>query len=481
MTHFYPAFLDLRGRRAVVVGGGAVAEQKVTGLLDAGARVTVVGPIVSPRLAKLAIAGSIALASRPYRPGDLAGAFLAIAATDDRAVNRAVWAEAESRGVLLNAVDDPAHCSFIAPAIHRAGDVAIAVSTAGKSPALAVRLRERIGRLVGPEYGTLLGLLGEVRAELARRVPDAPARTRLWYRIVDSDAIEFVRRGDLAGARRSIADLVQAGEGDAAAPTAANTQPGGIVYLVGAGPGAPGLITRRGLELLRSADVVVYDRLVHPDLLAEAPPRAERIFVGKRAGTGAHATAQREINALLVAAARAGRSVVRLKGGDPFVFGRGAEECEALRAAGVPHEVVPGVTSAIAAPAAAGIPVTDRRYASAFAVVAGHECGEASDLDWTALARLPALVFLMGLRALPDITARLIAHGMPGETPAAVVASATLPNQRTVTATLEMMAERVAEVGLEPPATLVVGAIVGLATPVEHSHGELACPSLEGM
>ncbi|OLC89074.1 MAG: precorrin-2 dehydrogenase, partial [Gemmatimonadetes bacterium 13_1_40CM_3_66_12] len=159
MTHFYPAFLDLRGRRAVVVGGGAVAEQKVTGLLDAGARVTVVGPIVSPLLAKLAIAGSITLAPRPYRPGDLAGAFLAIAATDDRAVNRAVWAEAEARGVLLNAVDDPPHCSFIAPAIHRAGDVAIAVSTAGKSPALAVRLRERIGRLVGPEYGTLLGLL----------------------------------------------------------------------------------------------------------------------------------------------------------------------------------------------------------------------------------------------------------------------------------------------------------------------------------
>ena len=481
MTHFYPAFLDLRGRQAVVVGGGAVAEQKVNGLLEAGARVTVVSPAVSRRLAQLAIAGSITLARRPYRSGDLAGAFLAIAATDDRAVNGAVWAEAEARGVLLNAVDDPPHCSFIAPAIHRQGDVAVAVSTAGKSPALAARLRERIGKLIGPEYGTLLELLGELRAELARRVPDAPVRTRLWYRIVDSDAIAFVRRGDLAGARRRIGELVQAVEGDGAAPTAANTEPGGIVYLVGAGPGDPGLITRRGLDLLRSADVVVYDRLVHPDLLAEAAPWAARVFVGKRAGTGGHATAQQEINALLVASARAGRRVVRLKGGDPFVFGRGAEECEALRAAGVPHEVVPGVTSAIAAPAAAGIPVTDRRYASAFAVVAGHECGEASDLDWAALARLPALVFLMGLRALPDITARLIAHGMPAETPAAVIASATLPNQRTVAATLGTLAERVAEVGLEPPATLVVGAIVALTTLVERSHVELACPSLEAM
>src|SRR3989454_2220775 len=273
MTHFYPAFLDLRGRQAVVVGGGAVAEQKVNGLLEAGARVTVVSPAVSRRLAQLAIAGSIALARRPYRSGDLAGAFLAIAATDDRAVNGAVWAEAEARGVLLNAVDDPPHCSFIAPAIHRQGDVAIAVSTAGKSPALAVRLRERIGGLIGPEYGTLLELLGELRAELARRVPDARARTRLWYRIVDSDVIALVRRGEVAGARRRIDRLVEAAEEP-------ETRGAGIVYIVGAGPGDPGLITRRGLERLRAAEVVVYDRLVDPGLVAEGAPRAERVLRG---------------------------------------------------------------------------------------------------------------------------------------------------------------------------------------------------------
>ena len=467
MTHFYPAFLDLRGRRAVVIGGGAIAEQKVMGLLDAGARVTVISPSVSRRLDDLEVAGRVTIARRPYRPGDLAGAFLAIAATDDRAANRAVWVEAEARGVLLNAVDDLPHCSFIAPAIHRQGDVTVAVSTAGKSPALAVRLRERIGRLIGPEYATLLELLGELRAELAQRVPDARIRTRLWYRIVDSDAIESVRRGDVAGARRRIEQLVQAAAGRRNGRTARPTRGAGIVSIVGAGPGDPGLITRRGLERLRAAEVVVYDRLVHPDLLEEAPPWAERIFVGKRPGSEGHSLPQEQINTLLIETARSGRVVVRLKGGDPFVFGRGAEECEALRAAGVPYEVVPGVTSAIAAPAAAGIPVTHRHHASAFAVVAGHECEEASDLDWNALARLPALVFLMGLRALPQITARLIAHGMPEETPAAVIASATLPEQRTVTGTLATLAERAEVAGLEPPATLVVGKVMASAPVAE--------------
>jgi len=467
MTQFYPAFLDLRGRRAVVIGGGAIAEQKVVGLLDAGARVTVISPGVSRRLEDLAAAGTVTIERRPYRPGDLAGAFLAIAATDDRAANRAVWVEAEARGVLLNAVDDLPHCSFIAPAIHRQGDVAIAVSTAGKSPALAVRLRERIGRLVGPEYATLLALLGELRAELAQRVPDARARTRLWYSIVDSDAIEFVRRGDVAGARRHIGRLVAAaGEPETRGP--------GIVYIVGAGPGDPGLITRRGLQRLRGAEVVIYDRLVHPDLLEEAPPWAERIFVGKRPGSEGHGLPQEQINALLIETARSGRVVVRLKGGDPFVFGRGAEECEALWGAGVPYEVVPGVTSAIAAPGAAGIPVTHRRYASAFAVVAGHECDAASDLDWDALARLPALVFLMGLRALPEITTRLIAHGMSQQTPAAVIASATLPQQRTVIGTLATLAERAGAAGLEPPATLVVGDVVATAAAEQASRLEAA-------
>ena len=470
MSALYPVFLDLRGRRAVVIGGGAVAEQKVHGLIAAGAHVTLVSPETTPPLADLARRGAIEIRRRPYRPGDLAGAWLALAASDDRAVNEAAWAEAERVGVPLNAVDDLEHCSFIAPAIHREGDITVAVSTGGKSPALAVRLRQRIARLVGRAEARLCALLGELRPELAGRVPDARARTALWYEIVDSDVIEFVRRGDIEGARGRIEELL--------GPHPLSPSPfgrGGTVYLVGAGPGDPGLITAQGLELLRSAEVVVYDRLVSPALVAAAPASAERVFVGKHPHeTG---TRQQDINALLVDRARRGRTVIRLKGGDPFVFGRGAEECEALRAAGVPVQVIPGVTSATAVPAAAGIPVTHRRVASAFAVVAGHECDGRSDLDWEALARLPTLVVLMGLSALPDIVARLRAQGMAPDTPAAVIASGTLPEQRSVVGTLDDIADLVARAGLEPPATVVIGEVVrvgvGVGVGLTHPVAEL--------
>src|SRR6266568_3309904 len=281
---FYPVFLHLQGRRGVVVGGGAVAEQKVVGLLEAGARVTVVSPDLTWKLEDLAATGAIELRRRGYHRGDLEGAFLAIAATDDRSVNADVWAEAEQRGILLNAVDDLPHCSFIAPAVHRAGDIAVAISTAGKSPALAAR------------------------------VPDHKVRTRLWYQIVDSDAVEYVRRGDLAGARRRIEELVV----NAVSGQASEAPPRGMVYLVGAGPGDPGLVTVRGLDVLRSADVVVYDRLVNPALVERAAPWAERVFVGKRAE--GHSVEQEKTNDFLIAAARRGQVVVRLKGGDPFVF-----------------------------------------------------------------------------------------------------------------------------------------------------------------
>ncbi|HXQ30241.1 MAG TPA: siroheme synthase CysG [Gemmatimonadales bacterium] len=451
---FYPVFLNLRGRRAVVIGGGAIAEQKVGGLLEAGAQVVVVSPELTWKLEDLAATGAIALERRAYRPGDLARAFVAIAATDDRSVNALVWEEAEDRGVLLNAVDDLPHCSFIAPAVHRVGDIAVAVSTGGKSPALAVRLRERIATLIGAEHAQFLEILGALRPEVAARVPDTRARTRLWYEIVDSDAVEAVRRGDVATARRRIEELVAATAG---APRTGTPVPG-MVYLVGAGPGDPGLLTVRGVSLLRTADVVVYDRLVHPDTLKWAAPWAERVFVGKRAA--GPSVNQERTNELLIERALAGHVVVRLKGGDPFVFGRGAEESEALGRAGITVQVVPGVSAAIAAPAAAGIPVTHRRVASAFAVAAGHECAGDSDLDWEALARIPTVVFLMGLRGLPRITGELLAHGARPETPAAVIANATLPNQQQVVGTLATIAALAAAAGLEPPATLVVGEVV---------------------
>jgi uroporphyrin-III C-methyltransferase len=234
----------------------------------------------------------------------------------------------------------------------------------------------------------------------------------------------------------------------------------GIVYLVGAGPGDPGLITVRGREVLRASEVVVYDRLVNPALLAEAPASAERVPVGKH--PGGHSTRQEAINAVLIDRGRAGLTVTRLKGGDPFVFGRGGEECEALRAAGVRCEVVPGVTSATAVPAAAWIPVTDRRHASAFAVVTGHQCDDASAVDWGALARIPTLVILMGFHALAEIAQHLRASGLHPSTPAAVVSCGTMPGQRTVAGTLADIAHRAQDAALAPPATLIVGHVVRL-------------------
>jgi uroporphyrin-III C-methyltransferase len=249
----------------------------------------------------------------------------------------------------------------------------------------------------------------------------------------------------------------------------------GIVYIVGAGPGDPELITVRGLKALRTAHTVVYDRLVHPALLDEAPLSAERVYVGKTPGRPN--PVQDDIHALLVRRAREGKVVVRLKGGDPFVFGRGGEECEALQAAGVRYEMVPGVTSATAVPALAGIPVTHRRFASAFAVATGQLADGADDLDWAALARIPTLVVLMGLRRLDDVTARLIAHGADPTTPAAVIASGTLPEQRSVIGTLNTIAGLVRDAGLKQPATLVVGAVVRVSAVLDQPtrSGAAAC------
>jgi uroporphyrin-III C-methyltransferase/precorrin-2 dehydrogenase/sirohydrochlorin ferrochelatase len=446
VTAFYPVYLDLRGRRCVVIGAGTIAQHKIHGLLESGARVTVISPEASSGLEDLADAGQLEILWRPYRRGDLAGAFLAIAATDDHAVNGEAWEEAQARGIPFNSVDDLPRCSFIAPAIHRQGDITITVSTGGKAPALAVRLRDRIAALVTPEYGKLTRLLGGLRSEIAGRIRDFKTRTRAWYRIVDSDAVEFLRRGDEDGAVARVRELLD------------ETVRTGHVYLVGAGPGDPGLITVRGREVLALADVVVYDRLVHPALLEHAPKRAERVFVGK--GVDGPSTPQEQINELLTSLALAGRTVVRLKGGDPFVFGRGAEEAAECRAADVPFEVVPGISSAIAAPEAAGIPVTHREYSSGFAVVAGHECEGESDLDWSALARMPTLVVLMGLGRLSRIVENLAAAGADPSVPAAVVANGTLHSQRVIVGTLKTIVDAVAAARLDPPATLVVGNVV---------------------
>jgi uroporphyrin-III C-methyltransferase/precorrin-2 dehydrogenase/sirohydrochlorin ferrochelatase len=447
----YPVSLDLEGRRCVVVGGGTVAEHKVQGLLDAGAAVTVVAGAFTPALKDLAARGEVELLHRPYARGDLAGAFLTIAATDDGAVNAEVFAEASEGNVLCNAVDDVAHCHFAAPSIVRRGDLTISVSTGGKAPALAKRLRQTLSAQFGDEWGVLVEVLAESRAAaLARnggtRDVDFATWAQRWALALDGDLAGMVRDGRAA----EVAEIVRS-----ALSGEAPSRGDGSVAIVGAGPGDPGLISVRGRQLLDAADVVVYDRLVHPSLWEGK----DAVDAGKE--PGAHRVDQAQINELLVRLAREGRRVVRLKGGDPFVFGRGAEEVDALAAAGIRYEVVPGVTSAVAALGAAGIPVTDRRVSSSFAVVTGH-CAT-GEVDWDRLAlAVDTLVVLMGLRRLPEIVERLLAAGRPGDTPAAVVGNGSLPDQRVVTSTLAELPAAVALAGVSPPAIIVIGDVVRL-------------------
>jgi uroporphyrin-III C-methyltransferase/precorrin-2 dehydrogenase/sirohydrochlorin ferrochelatase len=459
----YPVSLDLEGRRCVVVGGGTVAEHKVQGLLDAGAAVTVVAAEFTPALRELAARGELELLHRPYARGDLAGAFLTIAATDNGAVNAEVFAEASERKVLCNAVDDVRYCHFAAPSIVRRGDLTISVSTGGKAPALAKRLRQTLAAQFGDEWGVLVEVLAHARAAALEgsggtRDVDFATWAQRWAVALDGDLAGMVREGR-AGEVAEIVRSALAGElPDGAAQ--------GSVAIVGAGPGDPRLISVRGRQLLDAADVVVYDRLVHPSLWAGK----DAIDAGKE--PGAHRVDQAQINELLVRLAREGRRVVRLKGGDPFVFGRGAEEAEALAAAGVRYEVVPGITSAVAAVGAAGIPVTDRRLSSSFAVVTGH-CAT-GEVDWDRLATaVDTLVVLMGLRRLPEIVERLLAAGRPGDTPAAVVENGSLPGQRVVASSLAELPAAVGRAALSPPAVIVVGDVVRLLRgPAQHGPEE---------
>jgi uroporphyrin-III C-methyltransferase/precorrin-2 dehydrogenase/sirohydrochlorin ferrochelatase len=376
---------------------------------------------------------------------------MAIAADEDRSRNGEIFQEAGERNVLLNAVDDVEHCHFAAPSIVRRGDLAFSISTGGKAPALARRLAEGLSRQFGPEWGLLLDVLGEVREEtLPRRKVDFATWVRRWQAALDQDLIGMIQRGEVERARESVRRAL---EEEASDHTEEGAAAGGRVDIVGAGPGDPGLITVRGQQLLDRADVVVHDRLVNPDMLAGK----ETISVGKEPGS--HCDRQSEINELLIRLAREGKRVVRLKGGDPFVFGRGAEEAEALSDAGINFEVVPAPTAATAVPAYAGIPITDRRWSSSVAIVTGH-CVTGA-VEWKKMANaVDTIVVLMGRARIQEIVQGLLDGGLPDDTPAAIIENGTLANQQVVTADLAELPIVADRASIGSPATIVVGEVV---------------------
>ena len=454
---YFPVFLDLRGRTALVVGGGPVAARKVHLLLDAGALVRVVAPSLVAELRALVTDAAIEHVDGRFEPDHLRDASLAIAATSHYTVNAEVAAAARARNVPVNVVDDAQLSSFIVPAIVDRSPVVVAIGTGGKSPVLARWVRARIEALLHPRLGRLGDLAGRWRKRVKAAFSSVARRRRFWETALEGRAAQYALEG-----RDDLADLELRRELKRAA--AQSPSRAGSVVLVGAGPGDPDLLTLRAARELQLADVILHDRLVAPEILDRARRDAERIFVGKESGR--HHVAQEDTNELMIRLALEGKRVVRLKGGDPFVFGRGGEELEALARHGIAFSVVPGITAALGAAAAAGIPLTHRDHAHAVTFVTGHsrESGAvADDLAWAALAREQhTAVFYMGVANLGAIVAQLAAHGAPPTRPIALIENATLPAQRVIEGTLATLPAAAAAAGVKPPALLIAGEVVRL-------------------
>jgi uroporphyrin-III C-methyltransferase / precorrin-2 dehydrogenase / sirohydrochlorin ferrochelatase len=428
-VRYYPVFLDLAGQLCVVLGDGKIAVEKAASLREAGANVRVIS-------------------SRDYRTGALAGARLVVDASEDEEINRLSWHEAETAGILINVVDRPAQCRFIAPAIVRRDPLLIAISTSGESPFLASVLRARIERWLGQEWGPFVGLVGDIRRRLREQGVPIAEQTRAYRRLLNSNVRNLLRARRTGDANRLAAGIAARRAGG-----------GGRVALVGAGPGDPELMTVKARELIADADYVLHDALIAPETLALCGPDTRLENVGKR-GDRHESGRQASITARLIELAREGHFVVRLKGGDPFVFGRGGEELDGLQQAGIDVVVVPGITSAFAAPGAAGISVTRRGIASSVAITTAQGPGSLDRLADLARAA-DTLVVLMALGELSEV-ASVIGRAVGGSRAAAVIGNATLPSQRTVTGTLDSIARLAVEGAVDAPATLVVGDVVAV-------------------
>ncbi|MBI2754706.1 MAG: uroporphyrinogen-III C-methyltransferase [Betaproteobacteria bacterium] len=450
---YLAAFLDLGGKPGIVVGGGPVAANKAETLLRSGVRVTVVAPELCARLAELTVLGAIRHEAKRFQPGDLVGAEVVIAATDDPSANEAVANAARALRVPVNVADNAALSSFIMPSVIDRAPVQIAISTGGASPVLARKLRTIIEAAVPFAFGRLAALAARFRQASRRHYPDPASRRRFWERVMDGPIAELMLAGREVPAREALErELDSASEAG---------MPSGMVYLVGGGPGNPELLTLRALRLLQHADVVLFDNLVSPAIVDLVRREAERIFVGKESDR--HELKQEEINALLVRLAREGKRVVRLKGGDPFIFGRGGEEIETLAMHGIAFEVVPGITAAAGAAAYSGIPLTHRDYAHSCVFVTGHLKHGEPELEWEALATPRQTVAIyMGMHGLPLICERLVAHGLAPDMPAAIVQNATDVTQRVLIGTLATLPEIAARAKVEPPAMVIVGEVVRL-------------------
>lgn len=453
--NYLPIFMKLAGQQCLVIGGGEVAARKVGALLRAKGAVTVISPELGTELSAWAGDGRVTHICKAFEPADIDGFNLVISATNRREVNESVAETARRRGIPVNVVDCPELCSFIFPAIVDRSPVVIAVSTGGASPVLARLVRARLEAALPAAYGRLAQLAEQCRLRVKAAIPDGTRRRRFWESTLQGGLAELIFSGRDEEAQIRFDQLLKA-------ETDKTPDSVGFVSLVGAGPGDPDLLTLKALRTLQEADVIVYDRLVSAEIMRLARTDAEKINAGK--ASSRHTLPQEEINQLLVRLARAGKKVVRLKGGDPFIFGRGGEEIETLTAEGIPFQIVPGVTAATGCAAYSGIPLTHRDYAQSVTFVTGHSReGLGSTVDWQKLVNpQQTLVVYMGLQALPEIRDRLLEHGGSASLPAAIIEQGTTSSQRVVTGCLGDLYQKATSAGIESPALIIIGQVVEL-------------------
>ncbi|MEL7185087.1 MAG: siroheme synthase CysG [Pseudomonadota bacterium] len=448
---YFPAFLDLNGRPCLVVGGGDIALRKARLLVSAGARLTVVAARVAPAFQAFAAGAGITPIVREFRDSDVDGQMLVVSATGVAAVERTVYDAASAAGVFCNGVDDIANCSYITPAIVDRGSIVVAISSGGAAPVLARKVREQIEALLPGRLGDLAALAKRWRTRVANTLNTLLERRRFWENVFDGPIATKVISGDAVGADADMQRLLNS----------SHARRGGEAWLVGAGPGDPGLLTLRALQILQQVDVVLHDRLVSTEVLALARRDTDLVSVGKSPGCAANS--QEEINELLVSLVASGKRVCRLKGGDPFVFGRGGEEAEALADAGLPYEVVPGITAAAGCAASAGIPLTHRDLSQSVAFVTGHGKHSVDNLDWASLARdRQTLAFYMSVRRFPELMDNLVNNGRAAHTPIAIIENGTRPEQRVLRGTLGQLVLLAEANDVKAPAILIVGEVAGL-------------------
>ena len=466
----FPLFFKLEARKVLIVGGGDVALRKADLLSRAGAAITILAPSISVELQALLSDSKHQLIYENYDKTYMSGARVIIAATDDEMLNHQIHADATALNIPVNVVDTPHLCDFIFPAIIDRNPIVIGISSNGKAPVLARLLRARLETLIPQGYGKLAKLAGDFRSEVKTKIPTLTGRRQFWEKAFEGSVSQLMFAGnedEAAAQLQADLDKTAAAISEKSAVKDISTEPQtlqnnvGEVYIVGAGPGDPELLTFKALRLMQQADIVYYDALVSPQVLDLCRRDADKVFVGKKRSN--HAVAQLGINELLVNSAKEGRRVVRLKGGDPFIFGRGGEEIESLRAHGVPYQVVPGITAANAAASYAGIPLTHRDHSQSVRFVTGFlKAGAPNSNFKNFLNTDETVVFYMGLHSLPRLTEGLINAGRSSDTPIAIVSNASMPNQQVLTGTLADIVELQEKNQLPTPALLIMGDVVAL-------------------